>query len=293
MHDTVDVSVRTNRSRSRLQAFSRLVGIALAAAFVLFATSARADSRTTFLAERLKADDFRVRTNAALALGATSDDAAVQPLCGALSDSNEVVRQSAAAALKRLAKPASLGCLKARLAVEGSDSVKLQLTRAIESLDGAGGGGGGGGGPDDGPPKLVANAKYYVSLSSITNNTGRPQAEIDKVVLAAMKAKFESLGNYQLAPKVETPDAAKAVIARRSMKGYYLSVTVSAFDYSSGGLKVTVRMTVASYPGKNILGELGPNAMMPGTRPGDHGAEDQLMQATAARAVESFTQNFQ
>ena len=280
--------MRTNRA----QAFSRLVGIVLAAAFVLFATSARADSRTTFLAERLKADDFRVRTNAALALGATSDEAAVQPLCGALADSNEVVRQSAAAALKRLAKPSSLGCLKARLAIETSDSVKLQLTRAVESLDGAGGGTGGGG-TDDGPPKLVANAKYYVSISSITNNTGRPQAEVDKVVLAAMKAKFESLGNYQLAPKVETPDAARAVIARRSLKGYYLSVTVSAFDYSSGGLKVTVRMTVASYPGRNILGELGPNAMMPGTRPGDHGAEDTLMQATASRAVESFTQNFQ
>src|SRR5579864_4991122 len=73
-------------------------------------SSARADNRTQFLAERLKyppvagqPDDFRVRTNAALALGATNDDDAVGPLCGGLDDPSDVVRQAAAVALKRLA----------------------------------------------------------------------------------------------------------------------------------------------------------------------------------------------
>ncbi|HEX7604333.1 MAG TPA: HEAT repeat domain-containing protein [Polyangiaceae bacterium] len=269
----------------------RFVGLVLATAFVLFAAGARADDRTTFLARNLKSDDFRVRANAAVALGATNDEAAVQPLCGALSDSNDLVRSTAAAAIKHLAKPASVGCLKARLAVEPVDSVKLQLTRAIESFEGAGGGGGGG--TDDGPPKQVANAKYYVSISSIMNNTGRPQAEIDRVVLGAMKAKFESLGNVQLAPKVETPDAARAVMQRRNLKGYYLSVAVSAFENTAQGLKVTIQLSVASYPGKNILGAMGPNATMPGTRSGDHGAEDTLLQATATQAVQAFAQNFQ
>ncbi|MEO6420067.1 MAG: HEAT repeat domain-containing protein, partial [Polyangiaceae bacterium] len=75
-------------------------------------SNARADnSRVTFLTERLQSDDFRVRTQAALALGAVDDDGAVTPLCRALSDSSEIVRQISAAALKRLARPAALGCL--------------------------------------------------------------------------------------------------------------------------------------------------------------------------------------
>jgi len=285
-HDTVGIYVRTKRSR--LPALYRFVGLVLATAFVLFAAGARADDRTTFLARNLKSDDFRVRANAAVALGATNDEAAVQPLCGVLSDSNDLVRSTAAAAIKHLAKPSAVGCLKARLAVESVDSVKLQLTRAIESFEG-----GGGGGTDDGPPKQVANAKYYVSISSITNNTGRPQGEIDRVVLGAMKAKFESLGNVQLAPKVETPDAARAVMQRRNLKGYYLSVAVAAFENTPQGLKVTIQLSVASYPGKNILGSMGPNATMPGTRSGDHGSEDTLLQATATQAVQAFSQNFQ
>jgi hypothetical protein len=58
-------------------------------------------------------------------------------------------------------------------------------------------------------------------------------------------------------------------------------------------LKVTIRVAVATYPGKSILGEMGPNATMPGTSPGSRGVEDQLMEATAAQAVDSFAKTFQ
>ena len=84
---------------------------------VLLATTAsfaRADSRLQFLSDQLRyppaagtTDDFRVRTNAALALGATNDDGAVSPLCGGLDDPSAVVRQAVAVALKKLARPAS------------------------------------------------------------------------------------------------------------------------------------------------------------------------------------------
>lgn len=294
-HGTLAASVRTtNRSRSRLQS---VMGLMLAMALALSSTDAGADGRTTFLAERLKADDFRVRTNAALALGATADEAAVPALCGALSDSNDVVRQSAAAALKRLAKRPddSRNCLKSRLAIETNDAVKLQLNRAIESLPSASPGSGGSAPAFTlGPPPFVANAKYYVSISSITNSSGRPQAEVDKIVLGAMRARFDSLGKHQLAPSGETREQAVKVMASRKItKGYYLSVTVSAFDYSGGNLKVTLQVAVASYPGKAILASMSPNAMIAGTSPGNRGAEDQLMEALAASAVNSFANNFQ
>src|SRR4051794_28117921 len=64
----------------------------LAGALVAFTPAAAfADAdRVKFLADKLSSDDPRVRTSAALALGASNEDAAVDPLCGALKDSAEV-----------------------------------------------------------------------------------------------------------------------------------------------------------------------------------------------------------
>ncbi len=245
----------------------------------------RADSRTAFLIDRLKSDDFRVRTNAALALGATNDDAAVQPLCGAISDSSDVVRQAAAAALKRLARHAGVACMKARLSVESNDAVKLQLTRAIESIEGAGGGGGGG----SDAPRNVPGAKFYVAIAAGTNNAGR---NLVQSAMGAVKGKLEGGGAHQIAPRSESADAARAVIARRNLKGFYLTVSVDISD-TDRGLKVLVRLAVFGYPGRDLRGEVAPYAIAPGVKRGDAATEDQLLHAVAERAAEQFAQNFQ
>jgi len=259
---------------------SAIVAVALASIMIV-AAPARGDGRTTFLADRLRADDFRVRAQAALALGATNDDAAVQPLCGALSDGNDTVRQAAAAALGRLGKSSAVGCLRARLAAEPSDAVKNQLTRAIATLS-SGGGGGGGSAP------TVANAKFYVSVAVSNNATGRDGSRIG----AMIANKLDALGAYQRAPSGESPDAARSVIARRNLKGYYLSVSAELSD-TDRGLKALVRIAVFSYPGRDLRGEVAPYAIATGARKGDTGTEDSLLQAVAERAVEQFSQNFQ
>ncbi len=150
----------------------------------------------------MKADDFRVRTNAALALGQSGDDAAVAPLCAALSDSSDVVRQAVAVALQRLAKPAAAGCLKDRLGIEPSDAVKREIGKALEALSS---GGGGGGSDPSAPTRSVANAKYYVAVSAIANQTGRSDDDIARIVGAALRGKLEELGGYQIAPDKESP----------------------------------------------------------------------------------------
>jgi hypothetical protein len=240
--------------------------------------------------ERLKADDFRVRTNAALALGATNDDGVVQPLCTALADPSEVVRQAVAAALKRLGKSSAIGCLKRRLGAEQTASVKLQIARAIESLEN-GGSGAGGGGQTESPSR--ANAKFYVAISPVSNATGRSQSEIDRVVLSAVRGKLDELGGFQIAPDHETPDAARAAMAKRKLKGFYLSIGVDKFDYSGGNLRVRVKVAVFTYPGKDLRGEVPAGLTQTGVRPGDRAAEDNLLNMAAARAVELFAQNFQ
>jgi HEAT repeats len=278
----------------------RIVVLAIVVLGVFASGSLLADGRVDFLAERLKyppaagqADDFRVRTNAALALGATGDDGAVAPLCAGLGDPSEVVRQAVAVALKRLARASSGDCLRKRAAVEPNSSVKLQIQRALEAIDAASGGGGGGGSSGGGAaPPTVSGAKFYVSISPVSNQTTRPGAEVERLVHDAIASKLASLGEYQLAPAGESNADAKAAVAKRKLKGYYLAVSVDKFDYSDGNLRVRVKIAVSSYPGKDLRGEVPAAATLPGARPGDKGAEDQLMGVVAGRAAELFAQNF-
>ncbi len=265
-----------------------LLAIALTCMIVTASRPLLADDRIAFLIERLKfppsagqADDFRVRTNAALQLGRTNDDAAVQPLCDALrGDPSDVVRLAVVAGLKRLARPAALPCLKDRLAIETNEAAKTQIQQAIDAISAA-------------PAAAVANAKYYVALSRVTNNTGRAQADVDAVVLGAIRDKLTALGGYQIAPAGETPDAARAVISGRHLKGYYLFITVDKFDYSGGNLRVKVKLGVSTYPGKDLRGEVPVSPVKSGVQPGDKASEDDLMGLAAGHAVELFAQSFQ
>ena len=248
-----------------------------------------ADSRTSFLIGRLQAEDFRVRTNAALALGQTGDEAVVAPLCSALADSSEVVRQAVAASLQKLAKPSAADCLKERLGIEPSDAVKRQLAKALSAVQAAGSEPSGSG---TSGPHAVANAKFYIAISPIANQTGRPDDEIAQVVGASVRSKLDELGGFQIAPDTESPDQARTAIAKRKLKGYYLSVRVEKFDYSDGNLRVRVKVAVFSYPGKDLRGEVPAGLTQTGVRPGDKAAEDNLLQMAAARAVDLFAQNF-
>lgn len=271
----------------------RWLGAAVLAGVMLLASVAQADARIDFLIEKLKSDDFKVRTNAALALGNTNDDAAVQPLCGALSDDNDVVRQASAAALKKLGRSSSLGCLKSRLPIESSDNVKAAINRAIESIDASGGGGGnGGGGGDPGAPKNNPNAKFYISLSNIENKSQRSQSEIDSVVYAAVNKKLDSLGQYQVAPAKESQESARAVMAKRNLKGFYLQILVEKIEYSGDSLTVAVRMVVFTYPGKAMKGAV---PLMRSTANGvsgpDKSTEDTLLTTAAGAAINKFAQN--
>lgn len=277
--------------RDSLERKMRRGAMVVAAFLTMLPSIAHAQgARTQFLADKLKSDDFRVRTNAALALGATNDPAAVEPLCRALDDPKEVVRQAAAVAHKRLGRSSSLPCLKVHKSSERNEGVRVQITRAVESIEAAGGGSGGGS-SDPGPPSLNPKAQYYVALSSVSNSTGRGQSEVERLVIKAIRAKLEAAGSMQLAPSSESPDAARGVLKKRKLKGFYLSVAVDKFDYSGGHLKVRVKVGVFTYPGKSLLGNVDRALTKEGVRGSDASSEDQLMELAAGLAAEQFAQN--
>lgn len=270
---------------------ARLFGVGLLSAmFVLLgAHDASADAdRVRFLADKLRSDDFRVRTNAALALGASNDESAVDPLCRALNDGSEVVRQASAVAMKRLARASAVPCLRSHESSERNEGVKIAITRAIESISAAGGAGAG---ESEDVIKNNPSARYYISLSTVANSTGRSQPEVEAVILRSIRSKLESAGTVQLAPAKETADKAREVMKARKMNGFYLAIAVDRFDYSNGNLRVKVKIGVFTYPGKSLIGNVDKTLTKEGVSSGDKSSEDQMLEMAAGLASEQFAQN--
>lgn len=262
---------------------------------------ARADDGPSveFLQSKLKSDDFRVRFNAALALGGKSGNdehpKAVASLCEALTDEKEAVRTAVASALKRLNKPSALSCLKGRLPAEPSNDVKLGITRAIESIEASSGGGGDSGGSTP-PAANNPNAKYYVAYA-IANNSGRGAGELDGLIIKPMRAKLDTAGTFQFAPAGEAADAARGVMQKRKLTGFYISVQVnmSYVDDPTNGLMLKVKLSVAvsSYPGKALKGSFDKGVSQAVGRRGDKASEDNLLSMAASLAFDQFAQNAQ
>jgi hypothetical protein len=239
----------------------------------------RAEPRTGHLVKQLKtSDDFRVRTQAALALGASGDDAAVKPLCDALSDENESVKVAAAAALGKLAKPAGLPCLQAALVKEKAGSTKTQMQKSIDTLKGGG---------VPAPPPPGADSKYYVAIE-VTNKTKRPAAEVETIVRGAMQSKLLGKAGYAVAPKGETAAQGGNVVKSKKLKGYYLIATVEPPVYEGGNLTQVVRVSMWTYPGKALQGEFSPKLTQSDTPKTDVQSENVLMKMCVENAIETF-----
>ena len=174
-----------------------------------------------------------MRTQAALGLGASGDDAAVKPLCDALGDGNASVKVAAAAALGKLGKPAGLPCLKAALGKEtralgqGADGEVDRGARQAPARPRS---------PDRRRrPPPGPDAKFYVAIQ-VTNKTSRPAAEVDAIVRAAMQDKILAKKGYAVAPKAETPSQGGQIVKSKKLKGFFLVATVEAPVYAGGDL---------------------------------------------------------
>jgi len=249
-------------------------------AVLLFPFSAFAQRDVPFVADQLRtATDFRVRTQAALALGASADPAAVAPLCEGLDDSNNTVRSAAAAALGRLGQPSGLGCLHQHEG-ESNASVRSVIARAITTLKGGGGG-------STKPPPPGPDDTFYVAIGKVTDKTGRDDDSVSTLVAGAVQDKLLSLHGYAIAPRGETAPAARKVIKKNGLKGFLLLIRVEP-PSGSGDLTVQVRVTMWSYPNKSLQGEFSPRLTMSGASAGDVDSENQLIRMAVEKAIDNF-----
>lgn len=255
-------------------------------AILLGASSAWADDKTDALIQQLRSsDDFRVRTQAALALGVTKDPVAVKPLCDALDDGHEAVRGASAAALAKLGRADGLPCLKDREGKENDGKVKAQIGKSIKALEAAAARAAGGSGDS---AEVPANAKWYVSVGKITNKSSRSEGDLEPVIRSAITGKLRSYDRYGIAPRGESAAAAKKVMQGKGLKGFEFQVTVEPPAYDGDKLSITLRILITNYPGKDIKATLSPKISQTGVRKGDTATEDQLMRLLLEDSVQKF-----
>jgi len=238
---------------------------------------ARADDADVSRAvPNLRHDDFRVRTQAALALGASKSQRAVTPLCSALGDDNLSVRAAAAAALGRLA----LGgdeCLEKRLAVEDNKNVKAAIEKALEQFDG-------------GEPVFTPDVRYYVAVGKLTDKSGRTGTALERLVRKSMVSSGSNIPIVALAPGHETPAKAKERVAKRpKVKAFFLSPRLPPFEYSDGNLTVRLEVAMFSYPDKAMIGNFTVRLTQPDVSSPDTASENDLVSLAAERALEKFS----
>lgn len=224
------------------------------------------------LVKRLRSsDDFRVRTQAALALGATADARAVKPLCSALADTNAAVRTASAAALSRTGRT-GISCLRRRLKVESVPHVQTAIKDALRSLA-----------PP--PPAITDTTKYYVAIGEVTNGTTRPDTDLQRVVRAGFVKYFSKLAGFVVAPEGETTQQAAAVLKKHAhVKPLYVWPKVS-ITYQNGDLVLELNLSLFTYPGKAFRGSVSRSLTMQGVDGQDSGAEDELIDMASGALV--------
>jgi hypothetical protein len=251
----------------------------LGGAFVLL-VSGMARAQGTGDVERMVTNlrtggDFRVRTQAALALGASRNARAKDALCSGLADSNTTVRAAAAAALGKL-QMGGADCLEKRLLNEPNQSVKSAIQTALDRVRGGG------------EPVFTPSTKYYIAIAKTADKSGRTGDGIDRMIRSAMASVAGDLG-VVLAPANETQDDAKRRLqGKKGVRGFYLAPRLAAFDYAGGTLKVRLEIAFFTYPEKAMLGNFTRTASMPETPEKDTSSEDELVKAVGERAMEQF-----
>jgi hypothetical protein len=256
------------------------LGALLAVALLGIAGSARADKVEDAIAQLSSSDDFRVRTQAALALGSSKDQRAVGPLCSGLEDENVTVRAAAAAALGKL-KLGGVDCLEKRQESEESSTVKAVIGKSIAKIRAA----------EAEEPAIGSDTRYYVAVGEVSDKTGRDKGEVDKLVRKTMKSALSSHEGWLLAPRGETTAQARARLkANKHVAGFYLTPKVNAPKYSDGVLTIKADIAVFTYPGKALKGMI-PVTLSQEVSEESTETEDDLIRTAAEKLIGKLSAN--
>lgn len=236
---------------------------------------ASAESVASLAKKLLHDGDFRVRTQAALALGASGSGEAVSPLCKGLDDESDTVRAAAAAALGRLAKGGE-DCLSSREKKEKDKNVRKMIAKALRLIAESAGG-----------PGLSSRSKHYVALMS-PKVRGKRSKELAAVVDKAFRSRAAKSRGLVVAPAGETTNQAKKRLRKfPQVLGWALQPTVT-IEYDHGQLVAHLEMDILAYPERQSQGSLSRRAGMGGIKSENAAKEDELVEKICEDAFDEF-----
>ncbi len=257
------------------------------AAWLGASSLAHADARTEFLMRMLSnSAQFRVRAQAALALGSQKPDAQiVRALGSALGDEHPAVRAASAAALERLNDPSAVPALR-RAQRDSDAAVRSAVRSALATLDR----------PAPTEPTPVPGSRgeplYYVGVGLPGSQVGLGRAALSEL-RSFLVAKVAELEGVQLAPEQEDRRAAERVIRERKLVGFFLDGSVTSIEVRpDGAVRAQVSLIVASYPARDIRAMLSGAATVSGGGTGD-AAKQQAIQAAFQGALRRLPQAMQ
>jgi hypothetical protein len=244
---------KLGRSRLRRALGCVVIAGALVATSGTVTRVAAAEDPSATMHDLSEASDFRVRVSAALVLGHTRPEGALDALEDALNDVHPAVRVAAARALGMLGDPAALPALEKRLGHDASASVGSQLRAAVAQLRRNGGTESD---VDGAPRRLPPGVHYLVELGSMSNHSavgGDRGDELARVLGEAARARAGSMKGTAFLdgdPSLRE-QAAKRHVPVITLDGNVTQVTEARVG---GGMQVQVRVEFAVRRGQTLKG---------------------------------------
>ena len=127
------------------------------------------------------------------------------------------------------------------------------------------------------PRACVPAARVYVTLTPLTNKTGRPTAELDAIVRSAIVRKLEAAPEVVLSKESHVAGRCELV----------LGPGVRAFEYGGGNLRVSFDLSVRR-PDGTLIGGAPKSLSKEGVGNADHASEDQVLTRAAELAAEDL-----
>ena len=288
----VALSGRMHQRRTKINSvlFAIWLVVASATSIMWSASSAQADARTDFLVRMLSTSaQFRVRAQAALALGQqTPDRSIVGALVSALRDEHPAVRAASASALERLKDPTAIAGLKAAQS-DGDSSVRTAVRNALAALQPAAASARVAPTPS---PTPSGTPVYYVGVGVPGSQVGlsAPTLRNLRQYVVSQLAQIEGVS---VAPENEDRRAASQVIGAQKLVGYYIDSSVTSVEQKpDGSVRVQVSIIVGTYPGRDMRAMLSGAATVSGGGSGD-AAKEQAAQAAFSGALRRLPQAMQ
>jgi hypothetical protein len=270
-----------------IRVLRRVPSVAVVLAWLLVSPLAMAggDSTVAAIRELASNQDFRVRTQAALALGSSEDPKAVEPLCRALDDPKAAVRAAVAAALGKLSM-GGLDCLEQREAKESTDSVKVAIEKAITAVRASGG--------EASECVIDSKTRFYISIGKTSDNTQRKKSRVPELIRSALAKAILRQKGFCIGPDGESKAAyQKRISGRKQIRGLLLAPKIQAAEYQDDAVTVRFEVAILTFPEKALKGMVPVKLTQQGSVKKSEQAEDELFRMAVERAVEKLLKNIE